>query len=199
MHYGIKPFKDEVLCDVSPLEVCNVFLGQPYMWKRHVFYESRPCSVIITFGDQIYKVLEVVQNIVVSLISMKQCRKVVSHIRRFFLYMVLSKGDQNVTTTAKTSAWGLSTQQQRVDRIVDKYKDIFASPTRVPMHCQAKHPIDVTPSAPQCNGPVYMIFVMDNEEIKRCIQEPIVKGHIITRSSPCERLIFLVQKKDGTW
>jgi hypothetical protein len=33
LSYGIKPFKDEVLCDVSPLEVCNVLLGQPYLWK----------------------------------------------------------------------------------------------------------------------------------------------------------------------
>jgi hypothetical protein len=31
LSYGIKPFKDEVLCDVSPLEVCNVILGQPYL------------------------------------------------------------------------------------------------------------------------------------------------------------------------
>jgi hypothetical protein len=31
--YNIKPFKDEVLCDVAPLEVCNVLLGQPYLWK----------------------------------------------------------------------------------------------------------------------------------------------------------------------
>jgi hypothetical protein len=31
--YDIKPFKDEVLCDISPLEVCDVLLGQPYLWK----------------------------------------------------------------------------------------------------------------------------------------------------------------------
>jgi hypothetical protein len=31
--YDIKPFKDEVLCDMSPLEVCDVLLGQPYLWK----------------------------------------------------------------------------------------------------------------------------------------------------------------------
>jgi hypothetical protein len=30
LSYDIKPFKDEVLCDVAPLEVCNVLLGQPY-------------------------------------------------------------------------------------------------------------------------------------------------------------------------
>jgi hypothetical protein len=48
--YGIKRFKYEVLCDISPLEVCDVLLGQPYLWKQHVVFESRPCSVIITLG-----------------------------------------------------------------------------------------------------------------------------------------------------
>jgi hypothetical protein len=38
--YGIQPFKDEVVCDVAPFDVCDVVLGQPYMWKCHVVYES---------------------------------------------------------------------------------------------------------------------------------------------------------------
>jgi hypothetical protein len=29
--YSIKPFKDEVLCDIAPFEVCDVLLGQPYL------------------------------------------------------------------------------------------------------------------------------------------------------------------------
>jgi hypothetical protein len=48
--YDIKPFKDEVLCDVSPLEVCNVIFHQPYLWKHHALYDSRPSSVIITLN-----------------------------------------------------------------------------------------------------------------------------------------------------
>jgi hypothetical protein len=56
MPYGINPFKDEVLCDISPLEVCDVILGQPYFWKRHDVYESRPTSVIITLGRKLYKI-----------------------------------------------------------------------------------------------------------------------------------------------
>jgi hypothetical protein len=28
--YDIKPFNDEVLCDISPLEVCDFLLGKPY-------------------------------------------------------------------------------------------------------------------------------------------------------------------------
>jgi hypothetical protein len=56
LSYGIQPFKDEVVCDVAPLDVYDVVLGQPYIWKRHVVYESRPRSVIITLGGQIYRI-----------------------------------------------------------------------------------------------------------------------------------------------
>jgi hypothetical protein len=106
LHYDIKPFKDEVLCDVSPLEVCDVFLGQPYMWKCHVVYESRPRSVIITLGDQLYRVPEAVPNTVVSLISVKQCRKVVSQTGRFFLCMVRLEGEWKVTATCQNLCMG---------------------------------------------------------------------------------------------
>jgi hypothetical protein len=31
--YNIKPFTDEVLSDIAPLDVSDVLLGQPYLWK----------------------------------------------------------------------------------------------------------------------------------------------------------------------
>jgi hypothetical protein len=69
--YDIKPFKEEVLCDISPLEVYDFILGQPYLWKHHVVYESRPHCVIITLGRQLYRILEVASPTVISLISSK--------------------------------------------------------------------------------------------------------------------------------
>jgi hypothetical protein len=68
---GIKPFKDEVLRDIAPIEVCDVLLGQPYLWKRHVVYESRPRSVIITLGRQLHMIPKVVSTSTISLISAK--------------------------------------------------------------------------------------------------------------------------------
>jgi hypothetical protein len=46
----------------------------------------------------------------------------------------------------------LSTQQKQVDKVVEEYLDIFSSPTGVPLHCQVKHPIDLTLGAPLPNG-----------------------------------------------
>jgi hypothetical protein len=40
---------------------------------------------------------------------------------------------------------------------------------------------------------------MENDKIRRQIQEILQKGHIGPNSSPCGSPIVLVQKKDGTW
>ena len=76
--YGIKPFKDEVMCDVAPLEVSDVLLGQPYMWKGHAVYESRSRNVIVTLRKQRYQILEVVPTTAFSLITAKQYKKVIA-------------------------------------------------------------------------------------------------------------------------
>jgi hypothetical protein len=65
----------------------------------------------------------------------------------------------------------LSTQQKQVDKVVEEYSYIFSSPIGVPLHCQVKHPIDLTPGAPLPNGPVYHCSLLDNEEIKQQIQK----------------------------
>jgi hypothetical protein len=199
LSYDIKPFKDEVLCDVSPLEVCDVLLGQPYLWKRHAVYESRPRSVIITLNRKLYRIPEAVPPSVISLISAKQCRKVISQMGKFVFFVIHSQNERKITATSRVSAADLSTQQKQVDKVVEEYSDIFSSPTGVPLHCQVKHPIDLTPDAPLPNGPVYHRSLLENEEIKRQIQEFLHKGHIHPSSSPCGSPIVLVQKKDGTW
>eukprot|EP00253_Pinus_taeda_P004338 PITA_04338 len=54
-----------------------------------------------------------------------------------------------------------------MDKVVEEYEDIFTSPIGVPIHCQVKHSIDLTPGAPLPSGPIYWCFDLDNDEIKR--------------------------------
>jgi hypothetical protein len=82
---------------------------------------------------------------------------------------------------------------------MEEYRDIFSSPTGVPMHYQVKHSNDLTLGAPLPNVPVYRRSLMENDESRHQIQEIIQKGHIIPSSSPCISPIVVVQKKDGTW
>jgi hypothetical protein len=135
LSYGIKPFKDEVLCDVDPLEVFDVLLGQPYLWKRHVVYESRPHSVIITLNRKLYRIPEAAPPSVISLISAKKCRKFISQMGKFVFFMIHSQNKKKIIATSRVSTFDLSTQQKQVDKFMEEYSDIFSSPTKVPLHC----------------------------------------------------------------
>ena len=91
---------------MAPLEVCDVLLGQPYMWKRHVVYESRPHSVIVTLGGQLYRILETVAPATVS-----QGWKISSHTRKLFLFTIVFEGEHKITETSTPSAQGVSSHQ----------------------------------------------------------------------------------------
>jgi hypothetical protein len=101
--YDIKPFKDKVLCDIAPLKFCDVILGQPYLWKRHVVYESRPCIFIITLGRQLYRIREVAPPAIISLIYVKQCSKVISQTEKFVFFVIRVHSKYKVTSTSVAS------------------------------------------------------------------------------------------------
>jgi hypothetical protein len=149
-------------------------------------------------GRKIYRIPEVVLPTAIYLISAKQCSKVISQTGNFILFVIHYHSKKKVVTTSMASIHSLSLQQKQVDEIVEEYRDIFSSPTKVPTHFQVNHPIDITPSAPLPNGPVCRCSMMENDEIKRKNQEILQKGHIKPNSSPCGISIVLVQKKDRT-
>lgn len=113
--------------------------------------------------------------------------------------MIRSQGEKKVVATSTASTRDSATQQKQVDKVMEEYKDIFTLPNGVPLHCQIKHSIDLTPGAPLTNWLEYRRSLLENEEIKHHIQELLQKGHIRPSSSPCGSPIVLVQKKDGTW
>eukprot|EP00253_Pinus_taeda_P031598 PITA_31598 len=78
-----------------------------------------------------------------------------------------------------------------MDKVVEEYEDIYTSLTGVPLHCQVKHSINLTPGAPLPNGPIYWRFFLENNEIKRQIPELLQKGHIYPSSSSCGSPIML--------
>ena len=90
---------------MAPLEVCDILLGQPYIWKRHVVYESRLCSVIITLGGQLYRIPETVAPAAVS-----YGRKIIYHTGKFSLFTIVSEGEHHITNTSTTFSHGVFTQ-----------------------------------------------------------------------------------------
>jgi hypothetical protein len=164
LSYAIQPLKDEVLCDVAPLDVFDVLLGQPYMWKHHAIYESRPRSVIITLGGHLYRIPEVVPTTAPP----KQCCKVVSHTRKFIFSTICSKGEQKDTAATTASAKAPSIQQKQVDKLAAKHEDSFCTQSskiaRLVKKVQTFQPQvrDRFPQTKQCN------FSSKTSSLPRC-------------------------------
>jgi hypothetical protein len=86
-------------------------------------------------------------------------------------------GSTKMDSTAMTSRQGPTARKQQMDKFVEEY-DIFTSPVGVPLHYQVKHPIDLTLGVFLPNGPIYQRSILENDKIKRQIQELLQKGHI---------------------
>lgn len=130
--YSIKPFTDEVLCDVTPLDVCDVLLGQPYLWRRHAVYESRPRAVIISLNNSLYRIPEVATPTATSLITTKKGSKLISQTRKF-ICLVHSQHKGKIVATSMTPAKGSSMQQQQQrDTVITEHRNNFSSPIWVP-------------------------------------------------------------------
>ena len=106
---------------MDPLKFYNILLGQPYMWKRHVVYELRPRSVIVTLRGKIYRIPEIVAPNTVS-----KGMKISSHTRKLFLFTIPSEGEHQITSTP--SAHGISAHLTQEEKGV-----IVSSSIQVPL------------------------------------------------------------------
>eukprot|EP00253_Pinus_taeda_P011930 PITA_11930 len=84
-----------------------------------------------------------------------------------------------------------------MDKVVEEYEDIFTSPAGVPLHHQVKHSNDLTLGAPLPNGPIYRCSVLENDEIKRQIQELLQKSHICANQLKGEKYFSKIDLKSG--
>jgi len=95
-------------------------------------YDSRPCFVIVTLGNKLYKIPEVAPPTAISLVTIKQYSKLISKTRKFVFLMVPPQGKNKMV--AMTSRQGPSTRQKHIGKVMEGYKDIFTSLAGVPLH-----------------------------------------------------------------
>eukprot|EP00253_Pinus_taeda_P022785 PITA_22785 len=138
---------------------------KPFTDERHVVYESRPRVVIVTLGNKLYRIPEVAPPTSISLVTTKQCNKLISKTKKFVLLMICPQEKKNKVAT--TSRQGPSARQPQMDKVLEEYEDIFTSTAGFPLHYQVKHSIDLTLGSPLPNGPIDQRSVLKKNEIKK--------------------------------
>ena len=83
-----------------------------------------PRSIVITFGNKLYMILEVVPPLAISLTTEKQRSKIVSETRKFIFLTTRSHRNKNIVAT--TLKQGSPSWLQQMDKVMEEYKDIFS-------------------------------------------------------------------------
>jgi hypothetical protein len=160
-------------------------------------YESRPHTVIITLGNKLYRIPEVAPPTTISLISAKQCSKIISQTRKFF-FPYDSPSKKKIVATSMASRRVPPCSRSRWIR---SWKNTGTSSPHpqgyLALSGQAFHRSD--PGAPLPNGPIYRCSILENDEIKSRFRSCCKKGTSDQVHHLVGARLYLVQKKDGTW
>ena len=133
------------------------------------------------------------------MISTKQTKNLINHTQKFTLIIINPQHSRKTAETIQLTDQRNSRQQQHINHILEEYQNVFQELDGVYLHCLVKHSIELIHGSSLPNASIYKRSILENEEIRRQIQDLIDKGHIHPNSSPCGSPFVLVPKKEDTW
>ena len=86
-----------------------------------------------------------------------------------------------------------------LDKILEKFTDVFAPPTELPPHRQCDHTIPLKENALPPTARPYRVPHKQKDEMESQIKELLTNKIIRTSQSPYASPAILVRKKDGSW
>lgn len=84
-------------------------------------------------------------------------------------------------------------------KVIDKYAELFETPTGLPPSRSQDHQIQLLPNTAPISVRPYRYPHFQKSEIEKIVQELLDSGVIRPNVSPFSSPVLLVKKKDGTW
>jgi hypothetical protein len=201
VEFKIGGYKDEILCDVIPMDVCHILLGRPWQYDQNVSHDGRKniytlerngrTHVLFPIEDKEEKI-EV--SSIILLMSGKELLKEVKEEKKM-QFVVVRKPRVILTNTFVD--YLLIEIQELLENFVDIVVDEL--PHSFPPIRSISHHIDLIPEASLPNKAAYRLTPRENEEVKKKVQELFDKGLVRESLSPCVIPTLLSPKKDEGW
>ncbi|XP_057860276.1 uncharacterized protein LOC131069009 [Cryptomeria japonica] len=173
-------YKDEVMCDIMPMDACHILLGRPWQFDRQVVHNGQLNTYTIK-KDGIEYLLNTMKNISedegedkskVCLVSRKQFLRDFKKEKACFA--IVSKSTTVRTTKEKDEI------PKEIQEILEEYAEILMKklPNGLPpMRC-ISHCMDLIPHASLTNKAPYRMSPKESEEMNKQVQELLDKGLI---------------------
>jgi len=210
--FSIGKYKDEVLCDVVPMEATHILLGWSWKYDRKTLHDGLTNKIFFTFhGHKVTLKSLSPKEVHEDQLKMKEKRekeKDKKNCKRSILIssqevkkVMLSQKSIFIAFPTKTFRSELAVDSPKfLENLVKEFEDVFQDPPkRLPPLRGIEHQIDFIPEASLLNRPAYRTNPTEVKEIRQQVEDSIAKGWVQDIMSPCAMPVILVPKKDGSW
>jgi hypothetical protein len=201
VEFKIGGYRDEIICDVIPMDVCHILLGIPWQFDRNVIHDGRKNTYTLEKNGRTHMLFPIEEKKVkeeastsILLMSGKEILKEVKE-EHEMQFVVVRKPKVILTSTS------MENLLEEFQEFVENFTDIVVDelPNSLPPIRSINHHIDLIPGESMPNKEAYRLTPREKKEVKNQVQELLDKGLVKQSLSPCVVPTVLSPKKYGGW
>jgi hypothetical protein len=159
VEFRIEGYRDEILCDVIPMDVCHILLGRPWQFDGNVIHDGRKNTYTLEKNGKTHMLLPIEEkkvkeeaNTSILLMSGKELLKEVKK-EQEMQFVVVRKPRIILTTTS------MDDFPEEVQELLDNFADIVVDelPNSFPPTISIIHHVDLIPGASLPNKVAYKL------------------------------------------
>jgi hypothetical protein len=201
VEFKIGGYRDEILCDVIPMDVCHLLLGRPWQYDRNVIHDGRKNTYTLEKNGRMHMLLPIedkkVKEETSNTILLMSGKELLDEVKKDqeMQFVVVRKPRVILTSTS------MDDLPEEIQELLENFVDIVVDelPCSFPPIRSISHHIDLIPGVSLPNKAAYRLMPQENEEVKKQVQDLMDKGLIRESLSPCVVPTVLSPKKDGGW
>jgi hypothetical protein len=201
VEFKIGGYRDEIMCDAIPMDVCHILLGIPWKFDKNVIHDGRKNTYTLKKNSRTHMLFPIEEKKVKEEAS----KSILLMSRKELLKEVKEEQERQFDVVRKPRVILTSTSMEDLPEEFQELLDNFADTVvdelsnSLPPIRSIIHHIDLIPGAILPNKSAYRLTPRENEEVKNQVHELLDKGLGRERLSPCTIPNVLSPKKDGGW
>jgi hypothetical protein len=169
VEFKIGGYKDEILYDFIPMDVCHLLLGRPWQYDRNVIHDGRKNTYTLEKNGRTHMLLPIKDKEVklevtntILLISGKELLTEVK--KKEELQFIVVRKPKIVLTSTRVDEL-----PKEVHKLLEEFADIVVDelPRLLPPIRSVSHHTDLIPGSSLPKKAVYRLTSQENEEVKR--------------------------------